>query len=165
MRNFNATKQNGSKILWWYKKETHTHKGLHSQVDMEKKGRTEKRWVLQQWLFMRILLNGPSDSWDSAVDGSKGDYSLFNMVVVTHRPTFSSSKLTEGLEYNALKHDQVLGLLQVSLRSRGQAGYSQGLMHSYHSLSHKYLVSSQSKLHNNYYQLCQYRHTVVFERL
>lgn len=68
----------------------------------------------------------------------RGLFSLHsNMVVVveTHRPTFASSKLTEGLEYNALKHDQVLGLLQVSLRSRGQAGYSQGLMHSYHSLS------------------------------
>lgn len=36
------------------------------------------------------------------------------------------SQLTQGLEYNALKNDQVLGLLQVGLRLRGQARYSLG---------------------------------------
>lgn len=35
-------------------------------------------------------------------------------------------KLTQGLENYALKNDQVLGLLQVSLRLRGQARYSLG---------------------------------------
>lgn len=36
------------------------------------------------------------------------------------------SQLTQGLEYYALKNDQVLGLLQVGLRLRGQARYSLG---------------------------------------
>lgn len=36
------------------------------------------------------------------------------------------SKLTQGLENYALKNDQVLGLLQVGLRLRGQARYSLG---------------------------------------
>lgn len=39
------------------------------------------------------------------------------------------SQLTQGLEYNALKNDQVLGLLQVGLRLRGQAHYSLGALH------------------------------------
>lgn len=36
------------------------------------------------------------------------------------------SQLTQGLEYYALKNDQVLSLLQVSLRLRGEARYSLG---------------------------------------
>lgn len=40
-----------------------------------------------------------------------------------HTHTSRILQLTQGLEDNALQNDQVLGLLQVSLRSRGQAGY------------------------------------------
>lgn len=57
------------------------------------------------------------------------------------------SQLTQGLEYYALKNDQVLGLLQVSLRLRGQAGYSLGgifsLVRSF-SLSHPLYHSAPS---------------------
>lgn len=38
-------------------------------------------------------------------------------------------QLTQGLENYALKNDQVLGLLQVGLRLRGQARYSLDALH------------------------------------
>lgn len=47
------------------------------------------------------------------------------MILVGNLGTqFFLSQLTQGLEYYALKNDQVLGLLQVGLRLRGQARYS-----------------------------------------
>lgn len=58
------------------------------------------------------------------MDKSKTGYS--SHVFLEGKDPTLSSQLTQGLEYNALKNDQVLGLLQVGLRLRGQAHYSLG---------------------------------------
>lgn len=77
----------------------------------------------KDWLIsgMYVLLAASGFS----VDKSKTGYSSHVFLEGNKDPTLSS-QLTQGLEYNALKNDQVLGLLQVGLRLRGQAHYSLG---------------------------------------